>query len=682
MRHRKQAPLAWSTAVIAALAIAAPAAVASPGVALRDSQSPAAARTPSVGSVPGATRMDFEVDLKLTDQAGAEALAQAVATPGNAAYGHYLTPAQWEARFSPTAGDVAQVRSFLTRSGLAAGAVSADRTAITVSGTAQQVEHAFGTSLSYHRVQGARRLLADRALSVPASIAGIVGGVTGVNQTVATPDNTLGGPAASPQASANAPQPPGFRVGPPCGTYSGQRIDFGLPQFPGYNADPPWAVCGYTGPQFRSAYHLSGSANGAGVTVAIVDAYASPTLLSDAHQFAALNDPSNPLKASQFSELLAGNFNLQGICEANGWYGEETLDVEAVHDTAPGANILVGAARNCLTTGLNNTLRRIVDGHLASVISNSYGDDGGDVLDSADDRQSTDNILLMADATGVSVMFSSGDDGDEFTTVGAVAADYPASSPYATAVGGTTLQIGSAGQRIGEFGWSTGRAWYCNGTAASAAVGICTSDQLGTWLPVDPTLPSGGGGGGTSVVYPQPAWQKGVVPAALSQRNGSAPMRVEPDISMEGDPATGMLVGETQTFPEGVHYDQYRIGGTSVASPLMAGVVARADQLAGRSLGFLNPKLYAQYGSTAALDDVTATHQVMSRSDFANSLDSSEGFLFSSRVIDYQGQEEFCDLSTNQCSTRQVALSATPGYDSMTGLGSPGPSFVPALSQR
>jgi hypothetical protein len=316
------------------------------------------------------------------------------------------------------------------------------------------------------------------------------------------------------------------------------------------------------------------------------------------------------------------------------------------------------------------------------VITNSYGDDGGDLLDSADDRQSTENIPLMADATGISVMFSSGDSGDEFTTVGAVAADYPASSPYATAVGGTTLQIGSAGQRVGEFGWSTGRAWYCNGTAASAAVGICTSDQLGTWLPVDPTLPSGGGGGGTSVVYPQPAWHQGVVPAALSERNGSAPMRVEPDISMEGDPATGMLVGETQTFPEGVHYDQYRIGGTSVASPLMAGVVARADQLAGRSLGFLNPKLYAQYGSTAALDDISGTHQVMSRSDFANALDSSDGFLYSSRVIDYQGQEEFCDPTTNQCSARQVALSATPGYDSMTGLGSPGPSFVPALSQR
>lgn len=61
------------------------------------------------------------------------------------------------------------------------------------------------------------------------------------------------------------------------------------------------------------------------------------------------------------------------------------------------------------------------------------------MLDSAGDRQSTDNILLMAAATGVSVLFSSGDDGDEYTTIGQVAADYPASSPWATAVGGTTL---------------------------------------------------------------------------------------------------------------------------------------------------------------------------------------------------------------------------------------------------
>ena len=86
-------------------------------------------------------------------------------------------------------------------------------------------------------------------------------------------------------------------------------------------------------------------------------------------------------------------------------------------------------------------------------------------------------------------------------------------------------------------------------------------------------------------------------------------MRVEPDISAEADPATGMLVGETQTFPNGVYYDEYRIGGTSVASPLTAGIIARADQQAGTPLGFLNPALYSLYGTPNAFYDILPGRQ-------------------------------------------------------------------------
>jgi subtilase family serine protease len=673
-----------AVAVAATLASGASAAVPAT-VQLRNSQSPAASRTPRVGSVAGTTQINFEVDLKLPDQAGAQAFAQSVSTPGSSTYGDYLTPAQWEARFSPTTADVKEVRSFLTQSGFTVGDVSADRMAVAASGTAQQVEQAFGTSLAYHQVQGQKLLLADTNLSVPASVAGVVGGVTGVSDTIAKPDHSVGAPQSTPAASADYQQPAGFRAAPPCSSYFGQLLDTTLPRYPGYPADPPWAVCGYTGPQLRSAYNLSGPDNGAGVTVAIVDAYASPTLFSDAHEFAAINDPGNPLRASQFSELLANKFNdggnnpnTENQCGASGWFGEQTLDVEAVHDTAPGANILFAGAKNCYTPALNRSLREIVDGHLASVITNSYGDDAGDLLDSASDRASTDNILLMADATGVSVLFSSGDGGDEFTTTGDVAADYPASSPYATAVGGTTLEIGSSGQRLGEYGWSTARSFYCNMTYEAES--MCTAAQLGQWMPIDETL-DGGSGGGTSVSYLQPFYQHGIVPASLSELNGPTPMRVVPDVSMEADPATGMLVGETQVFPDGTYYDQYRIGGTSVASPLMAGVLARVDQGRRFPIGFLNPALYSLYGRPGALYDVQATHQDMSRADYANSIDKSGGFLYSTRIVDYQGQEEYCDAN-NVCTTRQVALATTPGYDNMTGLGAPGAAFVPDLSWR
>src|ERR1700727_27486 len=412
--------------------------------------------------------------------AGDAALALSSASVATAA-----APARWEARFSPSAADVAQVKQFLTQSGFTVNSVSRDRMAVEATGTAAQVESAFGTSLSMHQVDGNSLVLADQNLSIPSSIAGIVGGVSGVSDTLAKPDDTVGGPSTTSSATPAAgnvnkppfPPSPGFRVATPCGQYYNQTLDNTLPQFPQGPVDPPWVVCGYTGPQFRSAYGLSGSNTGRGVTVALVDAYLSPTLFADAHQFAQMNDPSNPFNAGQFETQAPANFNQGGPnkCDAPGWFGEQTLDVEAVHDVAPGATVLAAAAKNCESTQLNKALRNVIDQHSAQVVSNSYGDDGGDVLDSAGDRQATDSILLMATATGVTVTFSSGDDGDEFTTIGQVAADYPASSPYATAGGGTTLQIGKQGQRLGEFGWSTARSFLCNATLVSE--GGCTAAQ-------------------------------------------------------------------------------------------------------------------------------------------------------------------------------------------------------------
>jgi subtilase family serine protease len=150
--------------------------------------------------------------------------------------------------------------------------------------------------------------------------------------------------------------------------------------------------------------------------VAIVDAYAAPTLLSDAQMYASINDPSHALASSQFSELLAPKFNHADLCGPSGWYGEQTLDVEAVHATAPGAHILFGGAENCFQGDLNAMVRNIVDHHLADVITNSYGDRAGDPFDTESARAATDNTLLMAAGTGISVLFSSGDWEDNFSS--------------------------------------------------------------------------------------------------------------------------------------------------------------------------------------------------------------------------------------------------------------------------
>ncbi|MGI8571737.1 MAG: S53 family peptidase [Solirubrobacteraceae bacterium] len=666
---------AAAAAVIAGFAINASLAVASgPGdVTLAGSRPAAASSTPAVGAVAGSSTIDFAVQLRPRDLAGAQALARAVSSPGNSAYGRFLTPAQWEARFSPTARQVAEVSAFLARNGFHVARVSADRMEVAASGTASQIERAFSTSLSYHRVGGVRLRLNDRSLSIPGRLAGIVVAVTGIAQNLEHPFNTTDNP------SLTAPPPPGFRVAPPCGHYYNQLIDTTLPPYGnGYPPNPPWAACGYNPSQLRSAYNVTGGSDGSGVTVAIVDAYAAPTLFADAQKYSSLNDPSHVLGGSQFSELVAPKMNHADICGPSGWYGEQTLDVEAVHTMAPGAHILYAGAENCFTGDLNATIRAIVDGHMANVITNSYGDPSGDVLDPPSIHEATDNLLMMAAGTGVSVLFSSGDWEDNFTLTGVVSPTYPASSPWATGIGGTTLKVNAEGQRYGELGWSTARSFLCN--QAWVAAGGCTDAQLGTWLPISLAL-GGGSGGGTSQYYRQPFYQAGVVPTSLSKAFGNEPMRVEPDISMVADPATGMLVGETQTFPNGVYYDQYRIGGTSLSSPLMAGLIANADQIAGRSLGFLNPALYALYGQSGAVNDVLpAGKQDQSRADFVNSISDAAGYRYSTRIIDYEGPEQFCK-SADHCTTIEMTLHTTSGYDNMTGLGTPGSQFLSRLTK-
>lgn len=682
MKFRPALALSAGVLTLVASSVAASASqAAGSDVALSGSR-PAAASTAKLGSVPSGSRIDFSVQLKPRNLAGAKALATAVSTPGNASYQQFLTPAQWEKRFSPTAGQVAEVTAFLKRSGFTVGSVSADRLAVDASGTAAQVEKAFATSLSYHRVQGQKLRLNDRALSVPADLAGVIVGVSGIQQIPAHPANTTDNPATTASNAASSPSiygppPPGFRVAPPCGKYYDQLLDTTLPPYGnGFPADPPWAVCGYVPSQFRSAYN-EGSADGTGVTVAIIDAYAAPTLFADAQKYASLNDPSHPLTSSQFSEVLAPSFNQGDACGPSGWYGEQTLDVEAVHAMAPGAHIVFGGAGNCFQGELDGMLRTIIDGHMANIVTNSYGDPAGDLLDPPSLKEATDNLLMMAASTGVSVLYSSGDWFDNYTLTGDISPTYPASSPWATGVGGTTLKIGANGRREGELGWSTARSMLC--TTTTIAAGACTKDQLNTWLPIDLGL-DGGSGGGTSSYYSQPSYQAGVVPTSLSERDSDTPMRVEPDISMAADPATGMLVGETQTFPNGVYYDQYRIGGTSLASPLLAGYIATADQMAGHPLGFLNPALYALYGKSGGLYDVRpGGKQDQSRADYLNGISPGDGFIYWTRIITYQGPEQYCNAS-NVCTQTEMTLHTAPGYDNMTGLGSPGEKFLSLLT--
>ena len=171
--------------------------------------------------------------------------------------------------------------------------------------------------------------------------------------------------SAAATSPSTVPPPSGFRNAPPCSAYYGQKIDTTDPAYNGQHL--PYVPCGYTPGQLRSAYGIASAVNkgvdGRGQTVAVIDWYASPTIFSDAAEYATRNDPAHPFLPAQFSQyVFPPNTALEGPddCDASDTYGEETLDVEAVHAMAPGAHVLYVGASDCQDSSLEQALNYIV----------------------------------------------------------------------------------------------------------------------------------------------------------------------------------------------------------------------------------------------------------------------------------------------------------------------------------
>jgi subtilase family serine protease len=697
MKHARLLALTASAGLAVSFA-AAGSAVASASTAtsqphrimLRGSAVPSAERAHPAGAVAAKSKVSFDVVLKLRNASGARAFVRAVSSPGSRQFRHYLSDAAWVAKYGPTSSALTRVEKWLRANYFTVTSVPKDRLFVAASGTAQRVERTFGVKLGYYMVTGHRVRLANGALSIPESMTSAMTGTVGINQSVATTGLTQTGATKAAQSAkpAQEPGPPaGFRNPQPCSKYWGQKTDTadsGSLYAP-YTAPLPYDICGYLPAQLRGGYGLNHSVNsgndGAGVTMAIVDAYDSPTLLSDAQLYFRLNDPTHLLSSSQFTNIPPATVDDEAECGGSGWYPEQALDVESSHSMAPGANIQFVGAQDCFDSSLlaaENTA--ITNG--ASVVSNSWGDTMGDLFEDVSAHTAFDNTFMLAASTGVSILFSSGDDGDNFADFGLAVPDYPASSPFVTAVGGTSLEVGASKSRLAEYGWSTAKQTLCAPSAAPPTCGSATT-------PTGKLNWQAGGGGGTSYYYNQPYYQAPVVPSALALRNeaifGPVPLRVIPDISMDADAQTGMLIGLTQTFPDGTYYDQFKEGGTSLASPLLAGVIADTDQAAGLPIGFLNPALYSAYLKyPSAFFDVQAPTNpnaaAVIRVDYGNTVDATDGYIVSLRVLNYAGPETYCD-GTGNCATRPVTLTATPGFDSLTGLGSVGPRFIALLSR-
>ena len=497
------------------------------------------------GALPDSSVIDTTVALTPRDPTALSAYAQAVSTPGSPLYQHYLTVAEFAQRFAPEATQVAAVRAALEAQGLEPGPLAANGLSIDVTATAAQLSSALSTSFERYQVPSGRTAFANTtAPSIPSSVAGLVRGVVGLDTLqVPTPaDVTVqrappGRGAVRPAAMAHdAPGSSGA-----CGQAS--------------------ATGGYTAAQIASAYGLddlwAAGDGGRGTTIA----------LFELESYSA-NDIANYQRCYGTSTSIS-NIAVDGGQGGGPGSGEAALDIEDLIGLVPQASILVYEGKNT-GNGAYDTYRAIVSQNKAKVISTSWGRCEPQLGSSAAGAEN--DLFIEAVTQGQSVFAASGDDGvqDYGEKTNQRAVDDPASQPWVTGVGGTSLTSG--GPPPAETAWNS--TW--NGGATSGA-----------------------GGGGVSSVWGAPSYQSGfTIPQSSVTCIGthSTSCREVPDVSADAD----ILTGYANFYNH--HWNIF--GGTSAAAPTWAALAALANSSAacsGRTVGFANPALYqaarTSYGS-------------------------------------------------------------------------------------
>ena len=635
---RKIIGVVAASGLLASLGVTGAAAAAAPPVRLAGSAVPFASSLPSAGPVPGTQRLTIQVWLAPRHPASAARFAMAVSTPGNPLFHHFLRPDAYTRRFDGTTAEADAVTSWLRGAGFAGVAAGEQRSYVRATAPVSVIDTAFGVRLRYYRATsqinaGPYRLRGnDRAVRLPAAVAPSVLAVTGLdNEAPALPLAHPATDASRAEASRKLP----------CSHYYGQYRESHLPREFGATSFPT-STCGYTAAQVRRVYGANRSDDGRGQTIALVELGLTQDMFLTLRDYARVSHLAAPSR-SRYAELDLGKRS----CDDT-FYGEEQLDVEAAYDMALGARELVVGGNSCNGDPLQNlydALLKVLGGSgdhpLASIVSNSWEDP---LKPTAAQKRLSHAILVRAAAEGVGMFFSTND---------AAGVLSPSDDPFATAVGGTSLGISRTGGRLFETGWSTG----------------ATILKKHRWArPVEISA----GGGGPSPRWAEPGYQKGIVPPALSRHGAS---RSTPDLSAIADPLTGIQFGELD-FPRKAppRLIMSETGGTSLATPLVAGLVADAQQ-AHAAFGYLNPVLYRLAGTEAFHDARPETRRSPARF-------RAVACAYASYYCGLPGSGPMLGIFDEQ--TRglfrykgQVTLK---GYDNMTGLGTPdGQAFIAAL---
>jgi subtilase family serine protease len=692
--RRKALVIVAVASVLAALVVASTAAQAAGTSKVRGNVAPWISSATPVGRANQAGRVNVSVYLGLRDQAGLQRYLRELSSTGSPSYRRFLTPAQFHATYGASAGTVAAVAAWLKSAGLRVTATPAHRLYVDAVGSVAQVERAFGVQESTYRFQGHLLRGTAQEPTVPASLASSIKYIGGLDQSNALLVPRIQRDTPGPKANPG----PGYSTPGPCSTFWADHSATVSPPAYQYGSTLPWTPCGYTPAQLRAAYGVDATGlTGAGVTVGVTDAFASPTIVEDVNRFSAQFGLPALVPGVNFTQIVhPGIYNVgESILDPQGWYGEESLDVEWVHAMAPQARIVYAGANNNVVP-LDHALEDLIDANQVDIVTNSWGINGeytapGHVF-------AMEQAFMQAAAQGISVLFSSGDLGDVAAERGVAQGSWPASSPWVTAVGGTSLGLRDLSGAKFEWGWGTYLS-LLDGSVNQTGTTV-TGD---TWTPWPPEFLYGSGGG-VSLHFLQPDYQQGVVPDALATGTTTAsgqpvtfssPHRVVPDIALDGDPNTGALYGQTFDVSGDVYIDagctplgggrEYclrRIGGTSLSSPLFAGVLALAVQAHGGRLGFVNPALYAigpsAPGSHAAIEDVLppASPTAVLRNQEAYDAAGNPFLVTSLRTINSVP----VGTSGPVIEGADTSLRTTRGYDNVTGLGTPyAPALVAAL---
>lgn len=476
----------------------------------------------------------FQLNPSTAQQAALDALVEAQHDPQSPLYHQWLTPAEYGARFGASEQDLVTITRWLFGHGFVVQEVPLNHRQVIFSGNAGQVEDAFHTEIHHYLVGGVSHIANTQDPQIPSALASVVGGIVSLHDFRSVPQirsrTTL---SAQPQYDSGS-------------THYLFPSDLATI----YNLNPLYQA----------------GTTGAGASIAIVGR--SNINLADVSQFRA----TAALVANNPSVILVSTN--PGLIPRD--QDESTLDVEWSGAVAPSATVkFVIGASTTTTDGIDLAAQYIVNHVTAPVMSTSYGGCEADM--GAAELSFYNSLWQQAASEGISSFVSSGDAGaagcyaGSATSAASTGVNGLCSSPYATCVGGTEF---NEGPNAATYWSSTNGAGY---SSARSYVPEVVWNESGT---------EGGSGlwssgGGASLYFSQPSWQKGV-----SGAGAAGGMRAVPDVAMSASAHDGYLIVENGSY--------YEISGTSAASPTFAGVMALVVQSnRGAGQGNANPELYA-----------------------------------------------------------------------------------------